>query len=141
MTTKEIAKIIKLCYDNYDEKTMAHVLRVADYAFTSPLTLQVFIENLYVVAICHDLLEDTNVTLEDIKNIIGDKNTKVLDALYLLTKPKDMDYIEYIKKIKQSNNLLAYCVKLADMKDHLTQSETLTEKLKEKYWNAIPYLL
>ncbi|MDF2885564.1 MAG: hypothetical protein K0R54_6138, partial [Clostridiaceae bacterium] len=29
----------------------------------------------------------------------------------------------------------------ADMKDHLAQTETLTDKLKEKYLKALPYLL
>ena len=141
MTTEDTAKIIKLCYENYDEKTMAHVLRVADYALQSCLLSQCHVGDLYITAICHDLLEDTNVSLENIKDIIGPNNIKILDALSLLTKPKDMNYIEYIKKIKESKNILAYCVKLSDMKDHLTQTETLTEKLKEKYWNAIPYLL
>ena len=34
-----------------------------------------------------------------------------------------------------------YWVKIADMKDHLAQTDTLTDKLKEKYIEALPYLL
>ena len=54
-----------------------------------------------------------------------------------------MDYIEYIKRIKKwaDTRQEAYWVKLADMKDHLAQTETLTDKLKEKYLAALPYLL
>ena len=34
-----------------------------------------------------------------------------------------------------------YWVKIADMRDHLEQTDTLTDKLKEKYLAALPYLL
>lgn len=47
------------------------------------------------------------------------------------------------KKIKEEykNYPEAYWVKLADMKDHLAQTDTLTDKLKDKYLTALPYLL
>lgn len=35
----------------------------------------------------------------------------------------------------------AYWVKLADMKDHLSLTDTLTDKLKEKYLSGMRYLL
>lgn len=64
-------------------------------------------------------------------------------CLQLLTKDKDCTYEEYIKHIKEEYPYYpkAYWVKLADMKDHFCQTETLTDKLKEKYLTAIPYLL
>lgn len=34
-----------------------------------------------------------------------------------------------------------YWVKIADMKDHLSQKETLTERLKEKYLEGLVILL
>ena len=54
-----------------------------------------------------------------------------------------MDYIKYIKKIRDYSDTKpeAYWVKMADMKDHLSQTDTLTDKLKEKYLTALPYLL
>lgn len=139
MTIKNIADIIKLCSENYDEKTMKHALRVAEYALDNILASSLLKDEVYVTALCHDLIEDTNISFGNIDNIL--ENTNITNALYLLTKPDDVNYINYIKKIKESNNKLAYCVKLADMKDHLAQKETLTDKLKEKYLNALPYLL
>ena len=52
-------------------------------------------------------------------------------------------YEEYIQDIKNAykNYPEVYWVKLADMKDHLTQTGTLTDELKEKYLKALPYLL
>ena len=142
MTVKNISKIIKLCYENYDKKTMAHVLRVADYALNNILANSIERDVLYITALCHDLIEDTNICIEDIRKILEPYNSQsVINALTLLTKPIGMDYIEYIKQIKSSNNKLAVCVKFADMKDHLMEKETLTDKLKEKYLNALPYLL
>ena len=139
MNVKNIADIIKLCYENYDEKTMKHALRVAEYALDNILSSSLLHNEIYVTALCHDLIEDTSIFLDDINDIL--KNDNVKQALYILTKSNNENYTDYIKNIKKSNNKLAYCVKLADMKDHLSQTETLTDKLKEKYCNALSYLL
>lgn len=86
----------------------------------------------------HDLKEDTNWS-----GGFSSEYEQVEKCLDWLTKPKDMDYIEYIKRIRKwaDTRPEAYWVKLADMKDHLAQRETLTDKLKEKYLAALPYLL
>ena len=139
MNIKNIADIVKLCYENYDEKTMKHALRVAEYALDNILSSSLLHDEIYVTALCHDLIEDTKISLENIDDIL--KNDNVKRALSILTKPHNENYTNYIRNIKASNNKLAYCIKLADMKDHLSQSETLTDKLKEKYWNVLPYLL
>jgi hypothetical protein len=54
-----------------------------------------------------------------------------------------MDYLEYLKKIRDFSNIRpeVYWVKMADMKDHLFQIETLMDSFKEKYLKALPYLL
>ena len=67
-------------------------------------------------------------------------------ALDLLTKPADMNYDDYCKRIRSAAGdkvfgYLAYRVKIADMKDHLMQTETLTDKLKTKYLSGLRYLL
>ena len=50
-------------------------------------------------------------------------------------------YDDYICRLRSSRNKLAYIVKLCDIKDHLTQKETLTDSLKERYLKALPVLL
>lgn len=63
----------------------------------------------------------------------------------ILTKDKEQSYVDYCIEIKNSISLfsgqLAYWVKLADMKDHLSKTETLTDKLKAKYLEGLAYLL
>lgn len=61
--------------------------------------------------------------------------------LSALTKEKDETYIEYISRLKVSRSKYSYMVKLTDMKEHLMQKDTLTERLKDKYWEALSYLL
>lgn len=94
-----------------------------------------------VVAIAHDLIEDSIITMEDLPAM----PSYIVDALMLITKDDGANYVEYIKDIVKSRNKsygnIAYWVKLADMKDHLAQKDTLTDKLKDKYLKALPYLL
>ena len=54
-----------------------------------------------------------------------------------------MDYIPYIQHIRACAGDWpeAWWVKLADIKDHLAQTDTLTERLRDKYVGALPYLL
>ena len=137
-----ITKITSLCAANYDDKTFQHCLRVADYTVDN-----VCLENDeekeigFIIAMCHDLLEDTNVTIAEISAACGYSEMFLNNVLGALTKKKEETYIGYIQRLKKNTSKYPYVVKLADMKDHLNQTETLTDKLKEKYWEALPYLL
>ena len=141
MTTTNIIKIVELCRDKYDEKTFNHAVRVANFALKNPVAQNLETDKLYGLAISHDLIEDTDATYAQISSCLSLNKGYVENILSLVTKEKGEDYIEYIKKLRASNDLYAYAIKLADMKDHLLQKDTLTDKLKEKYWNAIPELL
>ncbi len=94
-----------------------------------------------MVALLHDVVEDTDYTLEDIKKM--GFNEKVIDALALLTHDPKVDYMDYVTKIK--NNSLAKAVKLADLNHNsdLSRFDTVTEgdlKRNEKYKRAIAFL-
>ena len=62
-----------------------------------------------IVALFHDLLEDTNATEDEIRSIAGEE---VLQAVKLLTKEKGYDMQTYVTRIRQ--NPIAYAVKGAD---------------------------
>lgn len=141
ISTQKLMNLIKLCRDNYDEKTFNHAVRVANYAVENVMSKQIDKDTIYCLALCHDLLEDTEVTCDDITNCTGMFKSLVSGVLESLTKNKEEDYIDYIQRLKRADNVYAYIIKLADMKDHLMQTETLTDKLKERYWKALPYLL
>lgn len=81
-------------------------------------------------ALLHDVVEDTEVTLEDLEKA-GFSET-VLEALRLLTHSPEEDYFTYIRRLKE--NPLARKVKLADL-DHNSQLDRLpkiTEKDRER---------
>lgn len=133
-----IRNAINVAREYYDESTYYHAMRVAAYVADDNLIPDDKKDDCIVLAIMHDLLEDTKF---DISSFSMDYNLK--DCLQILTKDTESTYEEYVKHIKDDYpyHPEAYWVKIADMKDHLSQTETLTDRLKEKYLNAIPYLL
>lgn len=143
MKAKAIAK------KYYDKKTFAHAERVSQYVAENYFIPVMFQPVCVCLAWMHDLLEDTEYA-NDPKFELRAADPYLQEmfdvALQLLTKPKKMDYISYIqrfhdKKIQPATRYVAWCVKLADMKDHLSETDTLTDKLKDKYLKALPYLL
>lgn len=130
---------LRMAKQYYEPKTYEHALRVAGYVAENPMIPDDKMDNCVALAIMHDLIEDTKYS----GGGFGAEYSYFEECLNLLTRPKDMDYLKYIKKIRDFSNIRpeAYWVKMADMKDHLSQTETLTDNLKEKYLKALPYLL
>lgn len=130
---------LRMAKQYYEPKTYEHALRVAGYVAENPMIPDDKMDNCVALAIMHDLIEDTKYS----GGGFGAEYSYFEECLNLLTRPKDMDYLKYIKKIRDFSNIRpeAYWVKMADMKDRLSQTETLTDNLKEKYLKALPYLL
>lgn len=79
-----------------------------------------------VVALLHDVLEDTDYTIELLRQ--KGLTAKQEEALMLLTHKDTNDYFAYVSKIK--NNPLAKVVKMADLRHNmdLGRLKTVTEK-------------
>ena len=95
-----------------------------------------------IVAILHDIIEDTDITENYLLKIGLSK--RIVDAVVALTRSEDIDYQEYIKTL--SSNPLAKEVKLADLEHNmdLKRLPTLEEKDLErnrKYQIAYHYLI
>lgn len=135
-----ISKMLSLAEKYYKPKSLAHAIRVANYAFQNQQLYDYDVDEdlLFCIALAHDLLEDTDCTEAEIEKII---DIYGLNAVKLLTKDSQITYKDYIENIVNSQNLYAIVVKRADMKDHLSQTETLTDKLKEKYLPVVSMLL
>ncbi|HHD9331822.1 TPA: GTP pyrophosphokinase, partial [Streptococcus pneumoniae] len=93
------------------------------------------------VAYLHDVIEDTSLTLLDLKKEGFSKN--IIEAVDILTKKKGQDYQSYLNLVKK--NELARVVKLADLRHNsdLTRLPLITEKDLErnkKYSSAIRFL-
>ena len=103
----------------------AHPLHVAEQMTTEDST---------VVALLHDVVEDTDFTLDDLARL-GFKK-EVLDALALLTHDPDVPYLEYVAKLK--SNRIAREVKLADLR-HNSDISRLPRVTKEDYLRLEKY--
>ncbi len=94
-----------------------------------------------IVAVLHDLVEDTEYTFEKLNELGYSK--EVIDALKCLTKRENEPYSDFIDRVK--TNPVAITVKIADIKDNmdLTRlSEVTNEDLQrlKKYHTAYKLL-
>ncbi len=88
----------------------------------------------------HDSVEDTGISLDEIRALFGDSVAQAVDAI---TKRKDEPYSEYLNRVKV--NPIACLVKLAALSHNMDLSRlyTITEKdIKrlEKYQEAKNFL-
>lgn len=93
-----------------------------------------------VVALLHDVVEDTNVTFEELEKEFP---PEVIRILKLLTHNKKIDYMTYIEKIK--NDPVAKKIKIFDIMHNsdLTRLNEVTPKDSsriEKYQEALKIL-
>ena len=95
------------------------------------------------VALLHDVVEDSDITLENLRQQgIPDE---VIATLRILTHDDVVPYMDYIQRIKDSGNQSAITVKLADLRHNsdVTRLDAVDEKMKlrlEKYKEAINVL-
>jgi len=94
-----------------------------------------------IIAVLHDVVEDTSVTLRDLQ--IAGYSAEIVDAVKYLTKAKEEEYEDFIERIK--GNTLAIKIKIADLEDNLN-FERIKEpgeddlKRYEKYRRALAVL-
>lgn len=90
------------------------------------------------VALLHDVVEDTDWTIEQLRDVGFPEN--VLEAVEAITHRKAEPYPEYIERIAQ--NELATRVKLADLREHLRPGyeDVIPKSLSDKYKRCIARL-
>ena len=109
-----------------------HIARVSNACKTGPAK---------VVALLHDIIEDTDVTSEQLEE--AGMSEFVIKAVLCLTRKNDEPYEDYIRRA--AKNPIAREVKIADLEDNMDvrRLENVTEddfKRMDKYLNAWKYL-
>ena len=137
--TEKTKKALKLCFEAHKNQLDKSGMPYVFHPFH--LAEQMETEETVVAALLHDVMEDTDYTAEDLKEMGFDGD--ILEALLLLTHQDGVDYMDYVKKIK--SNPIAKAVKLADLTHNsdLTRLDVVDEKAlerKEKYKKAIEFL-
>ena len=137
--TDKTKKAMKLCYeahkDQVDKSGLPYVFHPAHVAE------QMTDEATTVVALLHDVVEDTDYTLEDLAAEGFGK--EILEAVALMTHEDDMPYLDYVAKLK--DNPIARAVKLADLAHNsdlsrIGEVDDETKQRLEKYKKAIAFL-
>ena len=98
-------------------------------------------ESTVCVALLHDVAEDTDITLDDLRREGFGK--EIMDALELMTHDENVPYMEYIRRIK--DNPVARKVKSADLAHNsdISRLDSISERTIErlvKYRQAIDIL-
>ncbi len=137
--TEMTKKALKLCFEAHKDQTDKSGMPYVFHPFH--LAENMTDEYTTTVALLHDVVEDTDYTLSDLKDMGFPE--KVTDALALLTHDKSVPYMEYVEKIKQ--NPVARAVKLTDLTHNsdLSRLDTVDEKALrrvEKYKKAMEIL-
>ena len=135
MTNKAMVLAYEAHQGQYDKSGLPYVFHPFH------LAEQVDTEEAVTAALLHDVVEDTDYTLEDLRSM-GFPDT-VTDALALLTHDPSVPYMEYVERLK--SNPIARSVKLADLTHNsdLSRLPVVTEKgleRVEKYRKAIKLL-
>lgn len=118
--------------DKVGEPYILHPLRVL-FAFPPYQVHQ------RMVAVMHDVLEDTKATAEDMINLGAP--AEVVAACVLMNHGEGIPYPDYIKGLL--SNDLARSVKKADIKDNMSMERMIrldkgtTERLTKKYTQAL----
>ena len=94
-----------------------------------------------IVAYLHDVVEDTEITLEDLEKM--GFTYRIVNSVRILTKSNDISYDDYLKSIKKDSN--AWRVKMADIKHNMDISRIPEPTAKdfariEKYKKALAFL-
>ena len=91
-------------------------------------------------ALLHDIIEDTDVTYDDLKEV--GFNDEIIEILSILTKNKGEDYAKYIERIIESGNVHALNIKLVDLAHNMEvgriKNPTLNdyERINKRYLPA-----
>lgn len=134
--TPETKKAMKLCFEAHKEQRDKSGLPYVFHPFH--LAEQMPDEETTIVALLHDVIEDTKYTLDDLRDM-GFED-EVLDALALMTHDKSVPYMDYVERIRE--NRIARTVKMADLRHNsdLTRLDEIDEKARtriEKYKEAL----
>ena len=137
--TEMTKKAIRLMFDLHKEQTDKSGLPYVYHPWHVAESMDD--EIAATVALLHDAVEDTDLTLEDVRE--AGFPEEVVVALGCMTHDDSVDYMDYVRAL--APNAVARKVKLADLRHNadITRLDAPTEKdlaRREKYLKAIELL-
>ena len=134
LITPDIVKAARLAnerhFGQFDKQGMPYIMHPFSVANMCETEEQI------IVALLHDILEDTETSEEELREMFS---KQIVDAIVLLTRPENLTYKEYVAKVKE--NELATYVKLRDLAHNTDENRgPISDSLKERYAWAKEYL-
>ena len=132
-------KAMRLCFDAHKDQVDKSGMPYVFHPFHVAEQMQT--EETVVVALLHDVVEDTDYTIDDLR-AMGFPEA-ITDALALMTHAKGEPYMEYVARLR--DNPIARSVKLADLQHNsdlsrLNAVDDAARQRAEKYKKAIALL-
>lgn len=124
--TEQTKKALKLCFEAHKEQVDKSGMPYVFHPFH--LAEQMKDEVTCTTALLHDVVEDTDYTLEDLRAMGFE--AAVIDALTLLTHDPSEPYMDYVARIK--DNPVAKAVKLADLKHNSDRTRLAPHEINER---------
>ncbi len=90
-------------------------------------------ENQKIIALLHDVIEDKNITYDELLEIGFPKS--IVDEVLILSKPKSMDYRKYIDKLVNEASFDSLMVKIADLENNMDMTRIKNPTLKD--WERV----
>lgn len=107
------------------DKYINHPVRVAETCRTARQK---------VVALLHDVIEDTDYTLDDLRKVEPIRDyPEIIEAVDALTRREGESYMDFIRRV--STNGIALCVKIRDLEDNLDC--TRIPDMKDEDWSRM----
>ena len=137
--TPDTKKALRLCFEAHRDQTDKSGLPYVFHPFH--VAEQMPDEKTTIVALLHDVIEDTPYTLSDLRDLGFEED--VLAALELMTHDRNVPYMDYVAKIRE--NPIVRTVKLADLRHNsdltrLDETDETALRRLEKYKAAIRFL-
>ena len=132
-------KAMRLCFDAHKDQVDKSGMPYVFHPFHVAEQMQT--EETVVVALLHDVVEDTDYTIDDLRTMGFPE--AITDALALMTHAKGEPYMEYVARLR--DNPIARSVKLADLQHNsdlsrLDAVDDAARQRAEKYKKAIALL-
>lgn len=126
--TEKIKKALEIAFDAHKDQVDKAGLPYIYHPFY--LATQMETEDSIIVALLHDVVEDSHYTFEEIESY--GFSPSIITALRLLTHEDSEDYIAYIHRVKE--NEPARIVKLADLKHNsdVSRLSHMDDKARER---------
>lgn len=123
--TSQTKKALKLCFESHKNQLDKSGMPYVFHPFH--LAEQMQDEVTTVVALLHDVVEDTDCTFDNLREMGFAE--EVINALELLTHEEGVPYMDYVEKIK--TNPVAKAVKLADLAHNSDLSRLEPDEIDE----------